>query len=83
MKSALDRIMEISRTLQGVVGGIDFIIDRDSLTDREKVEHIRQVLRVHHEHNRQPLCAICKMSLMACDETINAEGDPIHRDCAL
>ncbi len=75
--------MEISRTLQGVVGGIDFIIDRDSLTATEKVEKIREVLRVYHEHNRRPLCAICKMSVMACDETINAEGDPVHRECVL
>lgn len=83
MKSALERIEETSRTLQGVVGGIDFIVDRPALSDREKVEKIKAVLRAYHERTMRPLCASCGTVVNACDEAVDAEGRPVHRDCAL
>lgn len=65
---------------QGVIGGILFILDHDHRSDKEKIEKIRQVMTQYVITKDRPLCSICKLPVLACDEFVNEDG-LIHRAC--
>ncbi len=81
MDSEFDRLEEMTRSIEGVIGGIDFFIDRPELSNSQKVEQIREILRRWQTRSQRPVCPKCRTAINACDEAVDGQGRPAHRDC--
>ncbi len=73
-------MMDIQEVYAGVVGGIQFILDNDHLSDHEKIEKINEIMVQYVNKMSRPLCSICYLPVLACDEFVNEYGI-IHRGC--